>query len=241
MADGSDSIEWNLVDLVARWNVYGLPVLLLVVAVIAWVRHRSRPTKAGWDDGLRTVRRIGLIHCVLAIQVLIALAQELLAIRAMGIPQSHIRLIGVIIGTAVNPLLGIGLLCRRPLARWFAIAWYAISSLVAILVISWLSYYHIAIDAASWPEQLISKVMPFVLLVTMLLPRTKSVFAKLGRPESVVDESSDPKAATARSPESAGRPVVSLLTLLFLVVVCSNLVVDVVDWAYRLIFESEVS
>jgi hypothetical protein len=240
MADGSDSIQWDVVDLNASWNLFGLPVLLLIVAVIVWIHHRSRPqTTAGFDSPWAVVRYIGLIHCGLAIQSMIALAQEVLAIRALGNPQSHATFVGAIIGSVVNPLLGLGILCRRPLYRWLAIAWYAILSLLAILVVAWLSYYHVAFDAASWPEQLISKVRPFILLVVMLLPRTKYVFARRARGAPSSAGSNGVEGALAQPQAPAGRPVVSLVTLLLLIVVCSNLVMDAVDWGYRLITEAE--
>jgi hypothetical protein len=239
MADGGDTIEWDFVTLAAWWNLYGLPVLLVVITIVVLVRNRSRPAKTAWLDSSRTVRRIALIHCGLAIQALISLAQELLIMRTMGIPESHIRLVGVIIGAVVNPLLGIGILWRRQVARRFAIAWYAILSLIAILGVAWLWYYRVAIDPASWPDQLISKVMPFFLFVVMLLPRTKRVFAKRAPSEPLLGESSKTDQALDQPPAPAGWQVAWLLTLLFLIVASSNLVVDSADWGYRLVFATD--
>jgi hypothetical protein len=239
MAGGGDTIEWDFVTLVAWWNLYGLPVLLMVVAIVVVVRSRSRPATTAWLDGSRTARRIGLIHCGLGLQALISLVQELLIIRTMGIPESHIRLVGVIIGAVMNLLLGIGLLCRRRVARRFAIAWYAILSLIAILGVAWLWYYRVAIDAATWPEQLVSKVMPLFLFVVMLMPRIRRVFATQALAEPHFTEPTSQEGKSDRSPAPAGRPVVSLLTLLFLIVVCSNLVVDAADWGNRLVFETD--
>jgi hypothetical protein len=240
MTAGSESIPWDLVDLIAYWNLYGLPVLLLMVVAIGWGRHRSQPAAAAQlDSSKAVVRRIGLIHCGLAIQALIALAQELSAIRALGNPQSHASFVGATFGSVVNPLLGAGFLFWRPLTRWFAIAWYVIRTLLAIVVVAWLSYYHVGVDITSWPEQLISKVMPFVLLVIMLLPRTRYGFAMRGRTAPVVAESSNTEGAPAQLSAPSGQPIVSLLTLLLFIIVCSNLVVDAADWAYRLLTERE--
>jgi hypothetical protein len=67
------------------------------------------------------------------------------------------------------------------------------------------------------------------------LPRTKRLFAKDARSKHF----SQPGEARFARSRTAGWPVVSLLTLFFLIVVCSNLVVDMADWGYRLTFESE--
>jgi uncharacterized membrane protein len=234
-----DSIEWDFVTLVAWWNLYGLPVLLAVVAIAVLIRSGSRPRTTAWQDSLRTVRRIGLIHCALAIQALILLAQELITMRTMGIPGSHVGLVGGVISTVVNPVLAIGLLRRWSLARGVAIAWYVIRSLLAILVIVWRWYYQVAFDPATWPELAVSRIMPLFLLVVMLLPRVKRVFEKGTRAEPPSDKPSDREGATPLEEAPIGWPVVSLPTLLFLIVVCSNMVVDAADWGYRLAFESQ--
>ena len=97
----------------------------------------------------------------------------------------------------------------------------------------WLFRYHVAIGAAEWPEQAVSKVMPFFLFGVMLLPRIKRVFAA-GLRNSRRSPSRSPAEMSPLPPAPAGRPMVSLVTLLFLIVVCSNLVVDVADWGHRL-------
>ena len=38
-----EAIEWDFVTLVDWWNLYGLPVLLVVVAIAVLIRSRSRP------------------------------------------------------------------------------------------------------------------------------------------------------------------------------------------------------
>jgi hypothetical protein len=235
--DGS-ATEWDFLTLVAWWNLYALPALLVVIAITIAVRHRSGPTMTRWQDRSRSIRRIGLIHCALALHALISLVQELLTIRTMGIPASHVGLVGSSISTIVNPVLAFGLLRQRRAARRLAIGWYVVLSLIAVRVVTWLWHYGADVDPATWPVELVSKVMPFFLLLVMLMPRTKQLFAKDARAKLL----SEPDGALGSLPPTespAGWPVVSLLTQLFLIVVCSNLVVDVADWCYRLTFESE--
>jgi len=156
----------------------------------------------------------------------------------MGIPGSHVGFVGSAISTLVNPALALGLARRRQAARRFAIGWYVILSLIAIVVVAWMFRYGVDVDPATWPVQVASKVMPFFLLLVMILPSTKRLFAKsaqsklAGQPGNGEDS-----LPITRAP--ASWPVVSLVTVLFLIVVCSNLAVDMVDWGYRLIFESE--
>ena len=74
------------------------------------------PRRAPGGTSSRTVRRIGLIHCALAIQALMFLVQELLTIRTMGIPESHVGLVGRVDQHGGEPSSG-----DRPLApagRW---------------------------------------------------------------------------------------------------------------------------
>jgi hypothetical protein len=230
--------EWDFFTLVAWWNLYALPVLLVVVAIAVVVQRRSGRASTFWQDRSRSIRRIGLIHCALALDALISLVQELLTIRTMGIPESHASLVGSTISTLVNAVLAFGILRQRQTARRLAIGWYVILSLIAVLVVAWLWPYGVAVDPATWPVQLVSKVMPFVLLFVMILPRTKRLFAKDAR-STLLSEPGGDEGSRPLTEAPASWPVVSLLTWLFLIVVCSNLVVDVADWCYRLTFESE--
>ena len=185
----------------------------------------------------RSIRRIGYIHCVLALDAFTFVVQELLTIRRMGIPESHVDLVGSAISTLVNAVLAVGLLRRSQAARRFAIGWYMILVLVAALVVGWMWRYGVAIDPATWPTHFVSKVMPFVLLVIMFLPSTKRLF--VSDAQSV---RSTQHGDQARSSPSGvvppGWPVVTSITCAFLIVVCSNFAVDTADWCYRLVFES---
>ena len=239
MPEIEDAIEWDFITLVAWWNLYGLPVLLAVVAVVVLIRSRSRAaTTTAWDSS-QIVCRIGLIHSALAIQAFILLVQELLTLRTMGIPESLISLVAGLIDTVVNPILAVGLLRRWSLARRLAIAWYAILSLLGILVIAWRWYYLVPLDLATWPELAASRIMPLFLFVVMLLRRIKRVFVRGSKPEPQSANTSNRELASPLTDAPIGWPVVSLATLFFLIVACSNLIVDAADWGYRLAFESE--
>ena len=95
----------GLSDARRRLDPFGLPVVLVVVAIISLIRARARKEANSSMESRCTVRRIGLIHCALAVQALIFLVQELLTIRTMGIPESHISLVVGLITTVVNPVL----------------------------------------------------------------------------------------------------------------------------------------
>jgi hypothetical protein len=239
MPEIEEAIEWDFVTLVAWWNLYGLPVLLSLVAIGVLIRARSRPATTTSRDSSQIVSRIGLIHCALAIQALILLVQALLTMGAMGIPESFVSPVAGLIDTVVNPVLAIGLLRRSSLTRRLAIAWYAVRSLLGILVIAWRWYYQVPFDLATWPELAVSRVMPLLLLTLMLLPRIKRVFVKEAMPELPNDGTSHPELASPLVDAPVSWPIASLATLLLLIVVYSNVVVDAADWGYRLAFEAE--
>ncbi|MFI5459145.1 MAG: hypothetical protein ACHRXM_27265 [Isosphaerales bacterium] len=245
MAAGALSIEWDFLTLVTLWNVYGLPVSLVVVAIVVLIGRRSRSATAVWLDGLRTVRLIGLIHYALALRAVVQLVQELLTMRVMGVAESFANLICWAVAVLVNPFLGLGLWRRRPRARRWAMAWYAFLSLIAIAVTLWRWRYHAVFDPARWPDDLVGNGLPLFLLGVMLLPRIKRVFAaKASPPRDVDGELSGGGPASALTPSvstpaPAAWTIVSLLCLLLLLIVISTLVVDLADWARRLVVESE--
>ena len=239
MTEPEDAIGWDFLTVIDGWILYGLPILLVVAAAVALRYGRSHAKTSALSDSLRTVRRIGLIHCALAAQSLIFLAQELLTMRTMGIPESHISLVVGSITTVMNTVLAFGLLHLSPIARRLALFWYALLSLISLLAMAWLYYYRVGIDPMKWPEQVVSKILPLFPLVVMLLPRAKQVFANRARVAPATAEPSDRDGAAALAEASVGWRVISLAALLFLIVVCSNLVVDAADWGYRLAFVSE--
>jgi hypothetical protein len=239
MPEIDDAVPWDFLTLIDWWNLYGLPVLLGFAAIMGLIRGRSRPIATeGLDYGPKTVAQIGLIHCGLALAGLIALVQELLTLRTMGIPESHIGLVGAFFSTLINPVLAIGLLRKRSWGRRRAINWYIILSFLSILVVSWRCYYRLPIALADWPEQLVSKVLPVYLLVVMFLPAIKRVFPARRRKGASSENAIHPQGASQPGEPATGPLVVSLLTLLFLIVVWSNLVVSGADWGHRALFES---
>ena len=158
MPDIDGASEWDFVTLVAWWNLYGLPLLLAAVAVIAVARNRYRTPLTSAADGARALSYCGYIHFALALRALIHLVQELLTLRVMGIPQSFpvVGLLSPAVSVLVDPLLGLGLLRRRRAARWCAIAWYLFWSSIAVYVIHWLWHNNVPIDPAAWPDHVVS-------------------------------------------------------------------------------------
>jgi hypothetical protein len=234
-----DAIEWNFRTLVDGWILWGLPISLVIVAIAVLIRNRSRTETSLARDSARIVRGIGLIHCALAAQAVIFLTQALLTMRTMGIPESFIDLIVGLLTTVVNLVLAVGLLRLSLVTRRFALAWYVLLSVIGLVAAWWLTYYQVRIDPAKWPEHVASKMLPIFLLLTMLMPRIKLVFANRGQVEVSTEQPSVPDGATALAEAPIRWTVTSVLALLFLIVGCSNLVVDLTDWGYRLAFETE--
>jgi hypothetical protein len=239
MPEPENAVGWDFLTVIDGWILFGLPILLVVAAAAVLSHRRSHAESDASSDGLRTVRRIGLIHCALAAQALIFLVQELLTMRTMGIPESHISLVIGSITTVMNTVLAFGLLHFSSLARRLALFWYALLSLISLLAMAWLYYYRVGIDPMKWPEQVASKILPLFLLVVMFMPRVKRVFTNRARVAPVTGEPSDRDGAAALAEASVGWRIISLTVLLFLIVVCSNLVVDAAYWGYRLAFVSE--
>ena len=192
------------------------------------IRVRARQEPALPLDSSRTVSLDRLIHCVLAVQALIFLAQELLTIRIMGIPESHISLV---VGS---------------ITRWSTRCWRWPDApdfvrpppgdcLVCASVGLGDRGHGLAVvlsrrlRSGRWPELIASRFMPLFLLVVMLLPRIKRVFAKACESSR---RSRQPPSETGRrrGPDvPIGGQVISTGAVLFLIVVCSNL-----WWTWRI-------
>jgi hypothetical protein len=233
MPEGQEPAEWDFLTYVTGWNLYALPALLLVTGVFIFLKNRRRrgaDPAAIDDDGRRLVRIIALIHLGLAFHGAIRLVQELLTLRVMGVTESFANFIVESLAVIVNPLLAIGFWLARPMARFSAIAWYLFLSAIAVIVTRWYWYYHVPVEPRTWPNHLSGKLMPLFLLVVLFLPRVKQVFARKKKavpPPNEID-------ATEAAPALIGRwSVVSLVALLFLIVVVSNLAVDSADWIER--------
>jgi hypothetical protein len=229
MPDDGDSTPIDFLTIVAWWNLYGLPVLLLAVVVVVLVRRRARSAEGATQitDGTLAVRRIGLIHYGLTVRAGIFLVQELLIMRTMGIPGSLVILIPSAIGVVINPLLGLGLRRRPPRrrTRWLATAWYTFLSVLAIYTTYWFWQFSPAVDPARWPDDVVWLGLPVFLWVVMLLPRTGCAFAK-------PTESTNPPGQPEPAPR--GWPWISLPALLFLIVLSSTVAVEAIDWVRRL-------
>ena len=128
------------------------------------------------------VRIVALIHLSLGLHGAIRLVQELLTMRVMGVTESFANFVVELISVIVNPLLAIGFWRARPMARYWAIAWYVFLSAIAVFVAHWYWRYHVPVEPRSWPNHLAGKVMPLFLLVVMFLPRVKRVFARRKSP-----------------------------------------------------------
>jgi hypothetical protein len=218
--------------LIGWWNLYGLPVLLVVVALALLIRRRTRP--AG-DDAqqtspvLLTVRAISLVHVVIALRAGLSLVQELLTLRAQGIPQSFpitgivIPAITMIVGLAI----GHGLWHVRPWGRRAAIGWSALMAIVTGLVALWQWRFHAAVTLEQWPDYVVADALPWFLLAVMLLPAIRWLFQL-------------PRARSAGVRDVAGPPwpLIEGLCVLLLLVAVSTLLVDATDWLVRALTEA---
>ena len=131
-----------------------------------------------------------------------------------------------VIAIPVNLAIGHGLWRLRRWGRRVAIPWDALVAIITALVAAWQWKYRASARLDQWPDYLVSDVLPWFLLVVMLLPGTRLLFA-------------GPRSAAAPGRQllpAGGRrwlSVVSLAALLLLIVVISTLVVDVADWVVR--------
>jgi hypothetical protein len=196
-------------------------------------RRRPPPDPAGIDlDGRRLVRIIAFVHFTVGVHAAMRLVQELLTMRVMGISESFVNLIEESVSSVVNLLLALGLWFTRPAARWLAIAWYLLLSIFAFYAAYWWWHFHVVVDSSSWPEHASGKLMPLFLLVFMFLPRVKRAFtSSKHRPARALEAEPSPSEPV---PTPAARwSIASLITLLFLIVVVSNLAVDTAVWISR--------
>lgn len=217
-------MDWDFPALADAWNLLGLPALLVVVGAALVIRdlmpaaRGSKPEIGGVDAHRTTVRTIALIHLGLAIRAAIGLAQELMTLRVQGIPQSFpvTGLFAPAVAVAMNLVVGHGLWHLRRWGRRVAIGWDGLVAILAALIAGWQWKYHAAVRLDQWPDYLVSDALPWFLLVVMLLPRTRAVFAT-------------PPATVARE---RGRPSpLAWTAVLLLLIVASTVLVDAAGWA----------
>jgi hypothetical protein len=226
----ADATAWDFLSLVAWWNLYGLPSVLVAVALAVVIHQRLHRTTGSVSElpdsalaqphlsRLVAVRMIALIHLGLALRAGVGLVQELLTLREQGIPQSF-PVTGIIvpaISVAVNLAIGHGLWRLRSWGRRVAIPWDAVVAVITALIASWQWKYRASARIDQWPDYLVSDVLPWFLLAVMLMPGTRLVFA-----------------GSRSVPKGRWLSAVSLGALLLLIVVISTLVVDVADWGVR--------
>jgi hypothetical protein len=200
-----------LTTLIAVWNLFGLPVLLEAVAIVA-----TRRAGAGVQtDPAQVVRRVGLINYGLALWGLTTVVSELWAYRVMGIfPANPIEgFHGSLLMIAADVPIGFGLRRLWRGWRWAAIVLTLVRLGLKILLNSLTWPYGLQVDPTEWPRVVVSNVLPPVLVVVLLLPSTARAFRK----------------STDRAPPRW----VAILVLLLLVVLGSVVVTDAVDWTIR--------
>lgn len=192
------------------WNLVGLPVLLGIASAVAFARGR---------DVSVVIRRLGLVHLVLASRAGVALVQELLTLRVMGIPQSF-PVTGILwpfVTLVVDLLLARGLWRRTPRARRGALVWQTLQAVLAVPVVWFFWRYSVPVEPADWADHLVSKGFPFVILGLLWNRRVAGGFTLEGEPDH----------APARG--------LALISICLVVVAGSTLAVDLVDWLVRLI------
>jgi hypothetical protein len=222
MPDDAPASGWDFLTLVSWWNLYGLPVLLILVGLglVAWRRKRQGISSRDFV----AVRTMALVYLGLGLRAAVGLAQELLTLRAQGIPQSNpvTGMILPVVAVVVSLAIGHGLWRLRPWAHRVAIIWNVLAAATSALVTAWQWRYRAVVRPDQWPDYLVSAAVPWLLLVILLLPSVRAVFRE--PPALEVDSHST----------SAPRPtLVSIALLLLLLVVASTLAVDALDWTMR--------
>ena len=240
MPGGDGPSGWDFLTLLTWWNLYTLPAALLAagVTVVLWNRRFERSSTGDASlDGRRLVHIVALIHLGISVQAMVRLAQELLTMREMGVAESFANFIGQTISVAVNPLLALGFWRAWRWARRLAIGWYVLLSLIGVIVTVWRFRFHAPIDLTWWPDYFAGKLMPVFLLAVMFMPRVKRVF---GRPRNALATDAQP-AANEPEPNPVRRwSIISLIALLCMIIVFSNLAVDSADWIDRSLSTSEL-
>jgi hypothetical protein len=241
-----EPMGWDFPTLAAGWNLYGLPAILVLVAlaVICWrlsmrgtlpqVQTHGQNGDAALLASLGAIRLIALTHLVQAIRAGVGLARELLTLQSQGIPQSFpvTGILVPIIAIMANLAIGHGLFHVRPWGRTWAIRWNALVAVITALVAAWQWRFQATVRLDQWPDYLVSNGLPWFRLVVMLLPQTRSVFTA-GR-----DRISEAR-RNAPGPGRGGLSLVWLLALLLLIVALSTLLVDAAGWLASVISEGE--
>ena len=172
-------------------------------------------------------RAMALIHLGLGLRAGVALVQELLTLREQGIPQSF-PLTGMIfpaVAMLMNLAIGHGLWRLSPWSRVLAIVWNGLVGIITALAVAWQWRFRASVSPDQWPDYLVSVGLPWLLLIILLLPRTREAFR---RPANLPET---PASAIGRFPprirghRSCCRPAHDRR---------STFTIDVLDWLVRL-------
>jgi hypothetical protein len=242
MPEDGEVAQWDFLTLIDWWNLYILPAVLALVVAALIIRRRIRPASTKRLEAAPTIQRIGLIHLVLGLRAIVHLAQELRTLGTMGIFQSNpVSNLITALSVLINPLLGVGLWRLNSKARRGAIFWYLLWSLIAAWVTYWIWYYRAPVTLADWPDHVVGKATPWFLLVVMLRPQTRRMFASRLNRASGADSRADAQPNEPVMPQPPKDwPVVGSIVIVLLVIACSTLFVDVADWVYRAATEQDL-
>lgn len=162
------TLDEALLALAWSWNLFGLP-LLLIVATARCAQAERRPD----------TRDLGWIHFGLASWSLIWLCQALWASRGMGFVAAHFALdvLLPILSIVVNLPIGLGLLRRNRWARRAAIGCMALRAAFGLWSASWVQY-GATLDWTEWPRLVVEHVLPVWVLLVLLLPGTARAFRR---------------------------------------------------------------
>jgi hypothetical protein len=232
----------DILDVIEAVDLYVLPPAAVAVVLGALIRggRAPIPADAGEDearrldrlDRERAVRRIGLLNYGLALRSLSIAVPEVQSYFALGgfrlFPVVDIAL--PVVFAVVNLGIGLGLRRLRLGARWAEVAWNGLVAAIALMWSAWVWGHGGFIDWRNWPDFTVSRVLPVFLVVVMFLPRTAAVV------------SAEHRALIARTLQVGGRPptrrsIVGAFSLGFLVIVGTVVVLNVLDWVFRVRFE----
>jgi hypothetical protein len=220
MSWSADDISAWLNDALAFWNLYGLP-LLLMLAAIAWFWRRD---EADRDDRRVAIRRLGLSHYGLALWGLITIAAEVWEAHASGqgiYPSNPVTgLYGSVIATLLDVPIGFGLRRLWRAARWAALAPAIVRVAFGVWATSWIWTYGATFDPADWPTFTAARLLPVFAMILLLWPGTGRVF-----------RGSEPAVSSRID------MLFALVALLFLSVLGSVVVTDAADRLIRAVVE----
>lgn len=230
----------DTIGLIESFNLFILPPLVAVVVFGGIFRGRratedpsvspgeAEATRAERLDRERTVRWIGLLNYGLALRAIVAVIPEFqtyfatgsfwsFAVTAVGVPM----IVGV-----VNVIIALGLRRLHAWARWMEVVWNLLTLAVMLPLTAWRWRYGAVVEPSEWPEIVVWNVLPIFLVVVMVLPGTDRVVSAKHRALVV--------ATPGVSGGPARRTVISSLTLGFLVILGSVVILNAVDWAVRI-------